>query len=43
MKGYGPVDPMIYPCFSGISTFMRLPHVQTLEGVDYGDLSVVPG
>ncbi|NIR58963.1 MAG: agmatinase [Gammaproteobacteria bacterium] len=26
---------MVYPRFSGISTFMRLPHVQDLEGVDF--------
>ena len=35
MKGYGPVDAMVYPRFSGIRTFMRLPHVQDLAGVDF--------
>jgi len=35
MKGYGPVDAMKYPRFSGIRTFMRLPHVQDLIGVDF--------
>jgi agmatinase len=35
MKGYGPVDAMKYPRFSGIRTFMRLPHVQDLVGVDF--------
>jgi len=35
MKGYGPVDAMVYPRFSGIRTFMRLPHVTDLEGVDF--------
>ena len=34
MKGYGPVDAMEFPRFSGIRTFMRLPHVQDLAGVD---------
>ncbi len=35
MKGYGPVDAMKYPRFSGIRTFMRLPHVTDLDGVDF--------
>jgi agmatinase len=35
MKGYGPVDAMKYPRFSGIRTFMRLPHVQDLQSVDF--------
>ena len=35
MKGYGPVDAMKYPRFSGIRTFMRLPYVRDLEGVDF--------
>ena len=35
MKGYGPVDAMEYPRFSGIRTFMRLPHVQDLSSVDF--------
>ena len=35
MKGYGPVDAMVFPRFSGIRTFMRLPHVTDLEGVDF--------
>ncbi|MDX1613237.1 MAG: agmatinase [Candidatus Promineifilaceae bacterium] len=36
MKGYGPVDAMEYPCFSGIRTFMRLPYVpDDLSGVDF--------
>ncbi len=35
MKGYGPVDAMEYPRFSGIRTFMRLPYVQDLAGVDF--------
>ena len=35
MKGYGPADAMEYPRFSGIRTFMRLPYVQDLQGVDF--------
>jgi agmatinase len=35
MKGYGPVDAMKYPRFSGIRTFMRLPHVTDIDGVDF--------
>ncbi len=35
MKGYGPVDAMEYPRFSGIRTFMRLPYVRDLRGVDF--------
>ena len=34
MKGYGPSDPLQTPRFAGISTFLRLPHTQRLEGVD---------
>jgi agmatinase len=35
MKGYGPVDAMVYPRFSGIRTFMRLPHITDLDDVDF--------
>lgn len=31
---YRPVDAMVYPRFEGIRTFMRLPHVTDLAGVD---------
>ena len=31
---YRPVDALTYPRFSGIRTFMRLPHVTDLRGVD---------
>ncbi|MCP4418962.1 MAG: agmatinase, partial [Chloroflexi bacterium] len=34
-KHYQPLDAMVYPRFSGIRTFMRLPHVEDLEGVDF--------
>ena len=31
---YRPIDARIYPRFAGVRTFMRLPHVTDLEGVD---------
>jgi len=31
---YRPLDARVYPRFSGIRTFMRLPHVTDLAGVD---------
>jgi agmatinase len=31
---YRPIDALTYPRFSGIRTFMRLPHVTDLDGVD---------
>ena len=34
MKLYGPIDALQSPRFAGISTFLRLPHVTELEGVD---------
>src|SRR5688572_18451569 len=34
MPRYGPPDPFETPRFSGPRTFMRLPHVKDLEGVD---------
>jgi agmatinase len=34
MKGHGPADPQQSPRFAGISTFLRLPHVTDLAGVD---------
>src|SRR5262249_41817248 len=33
-SGYRPIDARVYPRFSGIKTFMRLPHVVDLAGVD---------
>ena len=35
MTKYQPVDAMTYPRFSGIRTFMRLPHITKLDGVDF--------
>lgn len=40
MKGYGPVDAMKYPRFSGIRTFMRLPAVRDLKSVDFAVIGV---
>src|SRR5262245_47915617 len=37
---YRPVDAMVYPRFSGIRTFMRLPHVTDLTGVDFAVVGV---
>jgi agmatinase len=31
---YRPVDSRVYPRFAGVRTFMRLPHVTDLSGVD---------
>ncbi|MEL6820347.1 MAG: agmatinase [Calditrichota bacterium] len=32
---YRPLDAMVFPRFEGIRTFMRLPHVTDLQGVDF--------
>jgi agmatinase len=37
---YGPADSSVTPRFSGPRTFMRLPHVETLEGVDVAILGI---
>ncbi len=34
MPRYAPISGLDYPRFEGISTFMRLPHVTDLDGVD---------
>ncbi len=39
-KHYRPVDAMVYPRFTGIRTFMRLPHVTDLDGVDFAIVGV---
>lgn len=39
-KKYVPVDSQVYPRFSGIKTFMRLPHVQTTEDIDFAVVGV---
>ena len=35
MAPYRPADSLASPRFSGVRTFMRLPHVSTLEDVDF--------
>jgi agmatinase len=35
VKGYGPADAFVNPRFSGVRTFMRLPHVTDTDGVDF--------
>jgi len=40
MKKYKPVDPLKSPRFSGIKTFMRLPFIKKLEGVDFAIIGV---
>lgn len=37
---YQPLDAMVYPRFSGIRTFMRLPFVTDLAGVDFAVVGV---
>jgi agmatinase len=37
---YQPTDAMVYPRFSGIRTFMRLPHITDLRGVDFAVVGV---
>lgn len=39
-KSYKPLDAMVYPRFAGIRTFMRLPHVTDLTGVDFAIVGV---
>lgn len=34
MKGYGPAEPERSPRVAGVTTFLRLPHVTQLDGVD---------
>ncbi|MCE7738057.1 MAG: agmatinase [Candidatus Heimdallarchaeota archaeon] len=40
MNKYKPIDPIKSPRFSGIQTFMRLPFVKKLEGVDFAIIGV---
>ncbi len=35
MTEYKPITPQQQPKFAGIKTFMRLPHSQTLKGIDF--------
>lgn len=40
MKPYVPVDSLASPRFVGVSTFMRLPAITTLEGIDFAVIGV---
>ncbi|MBC8181855.1 agmatinase [candidate division KSB1 bacterium] len=40
MIKYQPIDPRKSPRFSGIKTFMRLPHLKTTEGIDFAIIGV---
>jgi agmatinase len=40
MRRYGPPDAFEIPRFSGPRTFMRLPHVRELEGVDVAAVGI---
>jgi len=40
MNKFKPSDPIKSPRFSGIKTFMRLPHTKTLEDVDFAIIGV---
>ncbi|MBI2252290.1 MAG: agmatinase [Armatimonadetes bacterium] len=35
MEKYQPLDPLVYPRFCGVRTFMRLPFAQNLKGIDF--------
>lgn len=37
---YAPINSQEYPRFSGIKTFMRLPHVKTEENIDFAVIGV---
>jgi len=40
MKRYHPIDSIDSPKFCGVRTFMRLPHIQTTEGVDFAVVGI---
>ena len=40
MKGYTPINSLVSPRFSGVKTFMRLPHMQTTENIDFAIVGV---
>lgn len=40
MNKFKPTDPIKSPRFSGIKTFMRLPHTKSLEDVDFAIIGV---
>lgn len=43
MIKYKPADSQASPRFCGVRTFMRLPHVQTVEDIDFVDPAFAPG
>jgi agmatinase len=40
MPDYRPIDPRKSPRFAGIKTFMRLPHLEITEGIDFAVVGV---
>jgi agmatinase len=40
MADFKPITPQQQPKFAGIKTFMRLPHSQTMEGIDFAVVGV---
>jgi agmatinase len=37
---YKPIAPQQFPKFAGIKTYMRLPHSQTTQGIDFAIIGV---
>ena len=40
MTDFKPITPQQQPKFSGIKTFMRLPHTQIIQGIDFAVLGI---
>ena len=40
MTSYKPITPQQQPKFAGIKTFMRLPHSQTVRGIDFAVVGI---
>jgi len=40
LKKYKPRNATETPRFSGVKTFMRLPHIKTLENIDFAVIGV---
>ena len=40
LKKYKPSDPLKTPRFTGVKTFMRLPHIKTLVDIDFAVIGV---
>ncbi len=43
MVKYIPADSQVSPRFCGVRTFMRLPHVQAVDDIDFVDPAFAPG